>query len=157
MASAAKTKDFASSILNYFKDGTALPVISNMYIGLLSALPSVNTPGAVPPYTGTEIKLCEVSAGDYRVDLGDGSILNTLEEDTNASAMRLVSNGGEVTWPDAPANFNVSGYCICSHPTNVTSDVYIAYELFDGTNKGRTVIAGDSIKINTGGLVIKEK
>lgn len=158
MASAAKTKDFAEDILEYMRGGTPLPLLvdNKLYIALLSAIPADVTSVGPAPYAGSEVALCEVSAGNYRVALGTG-ILGTIAEDNDASAMRLISDGGEITWPDAPANFNVSGYCLCSSPTATTSVSYLAYELFDGTNKTRQINAGDSIKINTNGLVIKEK
>lgn len=156
MASAAKTIDFATSILKYFASGAPLPTIGNCYIGLLSAIPSDKGFGS-PPYTGTEVGACEVSAGNYRVDLTNGLLLRVVSEDTGSSSMQIANDGGEISWPLAPANFNVSGYCICTDSASTASEKYIAYELFDGTSKGRSIIAGDSIKINTNGLVIKEK
>ena len=156
MASAAKTIDFATSILKYFASGTPLPTIGNCYIGLLSAIPSDKGHGN-PPYTGTEVASCEVSAGFYRVDLTDGLLLRAISEDTGSSSMQIANDGGEIAWPLAPTNFSVSGYCICTDSASTASEKYLAYELFDGTSKGRTILAGDSIKINANGLVIKEK
>lgn len=160
MASAAKTIDFATSILKYFASGTPLPTIGNCYIGLLSTIPSDPSKGhGNPPYAGSEIADCEVSAGFYRVSLVDGGsyLLESISEDTGSSSMQIANDGGEISWPLAPANFNVSGYCICTDSASTASEKYLAYELFDGTSKGRSIIAGDSIKINTNGLVIKEK
>ena len=158
MASAAKTKDFATSILRYFGGGEPLPAIGNCYIGLLSTIPSDPLKNlGDPPYSGAEIGACEVLPGAYRVTLENGTLLTNITEDTGTNSMQITNNGGEISWPLAPTNFNVSGYCICTDEFSTASEKYLAYELFDGTNKGRTIIAGDSIKINANGLVIKEK
>ena len=159
MASASKTIDFATSILKYFASGAPLPIIDNCYIGLLSTIPSDPSKGhGNPPYTGAEIGSCEVLPGAYRVSLTENLLTQgSLIEDTGTSSMQIANDGGEISWPLAPANFNVSGYCITTDSASTASEKYLAYELFDGTNKGRTIIAGDSIKINVNGLVIKEK
>jgi hypothetical protein len=155
MASAAKTIDFATNILKYMASGQDLPQINQVYVALLSAIPSDKNLGD-PPYSGADIALCEVSAGDYRVALGQNKLVS-ISEDPNTDSMQIISDGGSIDWPDAPANFNVSGYALCSDVASIASSAYLAYELFDGTNKGRSINAGDSIKINAGGLVIKEK
>jgi len=155
MASAAKTRDFAEDILQYMASGQALPVHTGLYIALLSSTPAVKG-YTNPPYTGTEVGACEVSASYYRVALSTDTLVS-ISEDNTASALQIVSDGGSIDWPDAPANFNVSGYVLCNSQAGTASNNYVAYELFDGTNKGRTIIAGDSIKINSGGLVVKEK
>jgi len=155
MASAAKTIDFSINILKYMASGQDLPQITQLHIALLSAIPADKGAGNAP-YSGVEIAACEVSAGDYRVALGQNKLVS-ISEDPNTSSMQIISDGGSIDWPDAPANFNVSGYALCSDANSIAGSAYLAYELFDGTNKGRSIIAGDSIKINAGGLVIKEK
>ena len=155
MASAAKTKDFSEDILQYMASGQALPVHQGLYIALLSSTPAVRGFGN-PPYSGTEVGTCEVLPGNYRVALGQNKLVS-ISEDLDTSSMEIISDGGSIDWPDAPVNFNVSGYVLCNSQTALTSNSYLAYELFDGTNKGRSINAGDSIKINAAGLVIKEK
>lgn len=161
-----KTQDFSTKILQWFASGTALDGTpgqhSGLYVALLSALPA--DPDTAGPFAGSSLSAHEVSSGyAYRAFLSVDT-LTTIEKDTVNDAMQISNQGAgtEVTFPVAPANFAVSGYMITE--TNAQSDTdtggeYIAYEFFTGADasKRRSVIAGDTIKINTNGLVIREK
>lgn len=154
-----KTADFSTKLLTYIASGTALPSHSGLYVGLLSALPT--DPDTAGPFYGSSLSGVEFSAGSgYRVFLSNDT-LTTISKDTTNDAMQLVNVGAgtEVTFDPAPSSFGVSGYVLTLSQTALTSDTYVAYEFFTGADAGkrRSVIAGDTIKINTNGLVIREK
>lgn len=156
-----KTIEFAKNILSYMASGSNLPahnsVDGGLYVALLSGTPA--NPETGGPFAGSDLAAKEVSAGNgFRAFLSNDT-LNTTGLDSINDAVTVVNDGVEVTFDLAPSNFNVSGYALCYHPTSTDSSGYLAYEFFVGANvsKQREVNQGDTIKINSNGLTIREK
>lgn len=153
---AGKTIEFADNVLEYLASGVSLPSnTGGLFVALLSAVPA----GAAP-YSGEDLASVEVSSGNgYRVALstnkfGAITTVNEAREVVNSD-----SNNGEVNFTTAPGNFSVSGYALCYSQTSTQASTYVAYEVFTGADasKARSVTQGDTIKINVGGLKIREK
>lgn len=152
---AGKSREFAESILQYFAgDANALPSHTGLYVALLSAIPA-----GTQPYDGSAIAGKEILAGTYRAPLGTNK-LSTIEKDTTNNAMSITNDGAspEIEFPTvAPEAFDVSGYAITLNATSVEASAYLAYETFTTAAKRKQVDVNDTIKINSEGLVIKEK
>lgn len=156
-----KTIDFATNVLLYMASGQALPahdsIDGGLYVALLNGIPADAETGG-GPYAGSDISSFEVSTG-YRTFLSNNTLVTTGIDTTNDAVTISNEAGLEVTFPVAPASFNVSGYALCYTQANKTSGDYLAYEFFTGADasKRRSVNIGDTIKINVNGLTIREK
>jgi len=153
---AGKTAEFATDILEYLFSGTAsLPTITHntLYIGLLSEFPAGDA-----PYTAAQLSAVEVlnNSQIWRAPLPVASI-GAVTAIANDAMSRTTT--AEVAWPTAAVTgFTAKGYVIAINDTTQGAGVYLAYETFpEGSGKQRVVGATDNVKINSGGLVIKEK
>lgn len=148
-----KCREFATDVLQYLGAGTALPSNTGLYLALLT-----DVPGGTEPYTASALSAVEFSAGYYRAPIGTDK-LTTIT--TTGGFTQIVNNGGEITFPAiAPANIGVSGYALCYNSGGTFETDYVAYEVFNEVSnsaKKRSVNATDTIKVNQGGLVIKEQ
>lgn len=149
-----KVREFAIDVLQYLADGTALTTnTGGLYLTLLSAVPAI-----AEPYTASSISAVEISAGQFRAPIGTDK-LTTIS--TAGGFCQIVNNGGEILFPaDAPAALEVSGYALCYTQTGTFEGDYVAYEVFNevsNASKKRDINQGDTVKVNVGGLTIKEQ
>lgn len=150
---AGKTKEFAVNILQYYAGGEQLPAVpgTGLYVALLSG-----TPDGVEPYDGSAVAAKEILPGAYRASLENNKLV-TIQKDALTNTMEIKNDGGAVSFDPAPQNMNVSGYALVLDSTSVAASSFIAYEIFTTPAKQREVIENDTLKINTNGLVIREK
>lgn len=151
---AGKTKEFAQNILLYYASGEPLtpPTGAGLYVTLLSGIPT-----GAQPYDGSAVAEKEVLPGAYRAFLDNNKLTSAAITKTN-NALSIENDGGTIDFGLAPVDLKVSGYAVVLDATSVSDNVYIAYETFENApSKQRNVYQNDTIKINVGGLVIREK
>jgi hypothetical protein len=151
-----KVREFAIDILQYMASG-AMPASNagGLHLALLSGVPAI-----AEPFTASSISAVEVSAGQFRASIGTNKFGSSFTAPV-AGFMQMSNSEGEITFPsDAPATFGVSGYALCYTSNGTSHTDYLAYEVFnDPANqaKQRTVNINDTVKVNTGGLTVKEQ
>lgn len=155
--SVGKTREFATSIINYIVSGGSLPThggSNQLYIAIVSGNPY---PGIGEPFTASSLSAVEVSAGNFRAQI---TSTNMDVTSVDSSAVKIANDNGAIDFPStAPADFNMSGYVLCLSPTSTQASAYLGYEIFEGStaSKQRSISSGDTLKVNTSNLILRER
>lgn len=150
-----KTKEFAEEIIRYLLNDADVGPVGPLKIGLLT-----NTLTTTEPFTGAELRAIEYDPGNFRSEPLDISAFGSVGNRTTVGELAVKAISSDViSFPatvPAGVTFTIYGYCL-TRGDGITDSDYLAYEIFSDPNKRKTVGGDDSIRINSGSLVLLER